>query len=93
MSFSTIDVLVFTHPTCTTCPQAIQMVQRLAEQDHQVQMRLISLATSSGRELARTMNVWSVPTIVVRQTRFVGVPAWNELLAAVEREKHSGQSD
>ncbi len=82
-----IEVRVFTHPTCTTCPNAIRMVQRLVEQDPQVRMELVSLATARGREMAKALNVLSVPTVFVNGTRFVGVPAWNELLEAVRREK------
>lgn len=74
MSFPMIEVRVFTHPTCATCPNAIQMVQKLTEQDPQVQMRLVSLATANGREIAKSLNVMSVPTIFVNETRFVGVP-------------------
>lgn len=87
MSFQMIEVRVFTHPTCATCPSAIQMVQRLAEQDSQVQMKLVSLATANGREIARSLNVLSVPTVFVNEIRFVGVPRWDELLAAVSNEK------
>ena len=82
-----IEVRLFTHPTCATCPNAIRMVQRLAEQDPQVEMRFVSLATAGGREQARAANVLSVPTILVRETRFVGVPRWEDLLEAVERAK------
>lgn len=89
MSFLMIEIRVFTHPTCVTCPNAIQMVQRLTEQDPQTQMRLISLATVNGREIAKSLSVLSVPTIFVNETRFVGVPKWDDLLEAVEREKHN----
>ena len=81
-----IEIRVFTHPTCATCPNAIQMVQRLAEQDSQVQMKLVSLATANGREIAKSANVLSVPTIFVNETRFVGVPKWDALLEAVRNE-------
>ncbi len=84
-----IEVRVFTHPTCTTCPMAIQMVQRLVDRDAQVRMTLISLATAKGREIASALNVLSVPTILVHETRFVGVPKWEELLGAVEQAKRS----
>lgn len=84
-----IEIRVFTHPTCATCPNAIQMVQRLAEQDPQVQMRLISLAAASGREIAKSLNVMSVPTVFVNERRFVGVPKWDDLLEAVNREKQN----
>ncbi len=82
-----IEIRVFTHPTCATCPNAIQMVQRLAEQDSQVQMRLVSLATANGRAIAKSLNVMSVPTVFVNETRFVGVPKWDDLLEAVKQEK------
>ncbi|MBV6391407.1 MAG: hypothetical protein KPEEDBHJ_00615 [Anaerolineales bacterium] len=84
-----IEIRVFTHPTCATCPNAIQMVQRLVEQDSQAQMKLVSLATANGREIAKAANVLSVPTIFVNETRFVGVPKWDDLLQAVAREKSS----
>lgn len=87
MSFPMIEIRVFTHPTCATCPNAIQMVQRLAEQDSQVQMRLVSLATANGRAIAKSLNVMSVPTVFVNETRFVGVPKWDDLLEAVKQEK------
>lgn len=86
-SFPMIEIRVFTHPTCVTCPNAIQMVQRLAEQDSQVQMRLVSLATANGRAIAKSLNVMSVPTVFVNETRFVGVPKWDDLLEAVKQEK------
>ncbi len=68
---------------------AIQMVQRLVDRDAQVRMTLISLATVKGREIASALNVLSVPTILVHETRFVGVPKWEELLEAVEQAKRS----
>ncbi len=70
---------------------AIQMVQRLAEQDSQVRMRLVSLATANGREIAKASNVLSVPTVFVNETRFVGVPRWDDLLEAVALEKQEAQ--
>lgn len=81
-----VEIRLFTHPTCTTCPMAIQMVQRLCEENEQVQMRLISLATAHGREMARSLHVLSVPTIFVNQRRFVGVPKWDDLVDAVNQE-------
>jgi predicted thioredoxin/glutaredoxin len=82
-----IEVRLFTHPTCATCPTAIKMVERLVEQDPQVRMQFVSLATPAGRELARAAAVLSVPTILVEETRFVGVPRWDDLVEAVERAK------
>ena len=84
-----IEIRVFTHPTCATCPNAIQIVQRLVEQDPQALMKLVSLATANGREIAKAANVLSVPTVFVNETRFVGVPKWDDLVAAVEREKQN----
>ena len=82
-----IEIRVFTHPTCATCPNAIQMVQRLEAQDSSVQMKLVSLATANGREIAKSANVLSVPTVFVNEIRFVGVPRWDDLLAAEKKKK------
>jgi glutaredoxin len=81
-----IPVHVFTHPTCATCPNAIRLTQKLAEENPKVELRIISLGSARGREIARARQVLSVPTIFVGETRFVGVPTWEELVEAAERK-------
>lgn len=82
-----IEVRVFTHPTCTTCPTAIRLAQRLAEENADVFLRIVSLASARGREEARAANILSVPTVFVGSTRFVGVPCWEEMVEAVKAER------
>ncbi|MCP4287903.1 MAG: thioredoxin [Gammaproteobacteria bacterium] len=81
-----IPVRVFTHPTCATCPNAIRLAQKLAEENPNVELRIVSLGSASGREIAKTEQILSVPTVLVGDTRFVGVPKWDELVAAVGRK-------
>lgn len=82
-----VPVRVFTHPTCTSCPAAIRMVQRLAGEVPKVAVRVVSLASEAGREEAQRCGILSVPTVVIGQARrLVGVPRWEELLQAVEAE-------
>lgn len=84
-----IEVRVFTHPTCTTCPTAIRLVQRLAAENPDVTLRIISPGSTRGREAARAAGVLSVPTVFVGAQRFVGVPMWDELVSALERERRT----
>lgn len=87
MNGKTVPVRVFTHPTCTSCKAAIQMVERLARDYPEVSATVVSLASAAGREEARREDILSVPTILVgRGRRLVGVPRWEELVAAVEAE-------
>ncbi len=85
-----VEVRVFTHPTCFTCPQAIRLAQRLADENPQVNLQIISLGSARGREIAKSLQVLSVPTVFVGETRFVGVPDWGQLKAAADLATHSG---
>lgn len=86
MKGRTVLVKVFTHPTCTSCKSALHLVERLAARED-VGVRVVSLASRGGRQEAEAEQVLSVPTIVVGAGhRFVGVPRWEELVAAVEAE-------
>ena len=82
-----MTIRVFTHPVCTGCSTAIRMAQKLSDQRDDVGMQVISLASARGREAARAEGVLSVPTVFIGSTRFVGVPRWDELLAAVNGEQ------
>lgn len=88
-----IPVRVFTHPTCATCPNAIRLAQKLAEENSAVDLRIISLGSASGRVIAKSEQVLSVPTVLVGSTRFVGVPEWGQLVEAVREagEEQTGK--
>jgi len=67
---------------------AIRLAQRLVEMYPDLELRIISLGSPRGREEAKREGVLSVPTVIVGKTRFVGVPKWEALVAAVERERN-----
>lgn len=85
-----IPVRVFTHPMCTGCATAIQFAERLRAQDPEVAVRYVSLASAPGRAEATAERILVVPVVFVGATRFDGVPAWEELLAAVEASRGAG---
>jgi protein-disulfide isomerase len=84
-----ITIQVYTHPTCLTCPQAIQLTQEVAAQDPDIDLRITSLASERGRTEAAAFDILSVPTILVGEqpVRFTGVPARAELMQAIEKER------
>lgn len=82
-----IPVRVFTHPVCATCPMAIRTAQRLADENPDVELRIISLGSARGREQAKEAEVLSVPTVFVGPVRFTGVPPWDELVAALDSQR------
>ena len=82
-----IPIRVYTHPTCATCPQAIQLTQQTAAENHDVELRIISLGSARGREAAKAAQVLSVPTVFVGEHRFSGVPRRDELMAAIEEQR------
>ncbi len=82
-----ISIRVFTHPTCVTCPQAIQLAQETAVDNSDIELRIVSLGSARGREVAKTARVLSVPTIFVGEHRFTGVPKRDEFLAVIEEQR------
>ena len=88
-----IEVRVFTHPVCTTCPTAIRLAQRLADENPDVRLRIVSLGSARGREEAKAAQVLSVPTVFVGSTRFVGVPPWDAMVEALARARSRAGTD
>ncbi|MCP4358024.1 MAG: thioredoxin [Chloroflexi bacterium] len=82
-----IPIRVFTHPTCATCPQAIQLAQETAANNLDIELHIISLGSASGREKAKVAQVLSVPTVFVGEHRFTGVPKRDEFAAAIEEQR------
>lgn len=87
-----IPVRVFTHPVCTGCATAIQLAERLRAWDAEVAVRYVSLASAPGRAEAAAEGILVVPVVFVGAIRFDGVPAWEELLAAVEASRSVGSA-
>jgi alkyl hydroperoxide reductase subunit AhpF len=82
-----IPIRVFTHPTCATCPQAIKLAQETAVNNPDIELRIISLGSASGRETAKAAQVLSVPTVFVGEHRFTGVPKRDEFVAVIEKQR------
>jgi len=83
-----IPVRVFTHPVCATCPMAIRIASRLADENSDVELRIVSLGSARGREEAKEAEVLSVPTVFVGAVRFTGVPDWDELVVALDSQRN-----
>jgi len=63
------------------------MAQNVAARYPDVDLRIVSLGSRSGREEAKREGILSVPAIIVGTTRFIGVPEWEALVKAVERTR------
>ena len=68
---------------------AIRMAQEVAARYDGLQVRVVSLGSPKGREEAKREGILSVPTIIVGDIRFIGVPEWEALEAAVVRVVNS----
>lgn len=62
---------------------AIRMAQEVASHHDGVDVRVVSLGSPTGREEARREGILSVPTVIVGNIRFIGVPEWEALENAV----------
>lgn len=72
-----LPVVLFTHPTCVGCTEAIRRMQTFSDEHEDVNFRITSLAGREGQELAEKWGVKSVPTIIFNndpQISIVGVP-------------------
>ncbi len=86
-----IPVVLFTHPTCVGCSEAIRRMTAFAGDHQELQFRITSLAGTEGQALADRWNVKSVPTIIFNddpQMRIVGVPKAETLDALYQAIKH-----
>ncbi|MDH4224324.1 MAG: thioredoxin family protein [Deltaproteobacteria bacterium] len=82
-----LKVVLFTHPVCVGCGEAIGMLTRLEQEDPEVEAVFYSLAGQSGKDLAQKWGVMAVPTLVFAENpawRLEGVPNPQVLAQAVE---------
>lgn len=77
-------IVVFSHPTCTSCRDALSAAKELAEERPDVEVELVSLASESGRERAEEEGVLLVPTVIVGDTKVQEAPSKGELEEMVE---------
>jgi glutaredoxin len=77
-----LTALLFTHPTCVGCGEALRRLEAFTGDHPDVEMQIVSLAAQSGQTLARVYRVRTVPTILFRGNpgqRVIGVPKIGEL--------------
>jgi len=82
-----ISAVLFTHPTCIGCGEAIRQMKAFADQHDVLDFEVQSLAGKSGMILAKKWNVQSVPTIVFNNdpiVRIVGIPSMELIESKVQ---------
>ena len=82
-----IPIKMFTHPVCTGCSTTILLLQEMVDENPDLDLQFFSLASDRGREKAKALQVLSVPTVFIGDTRFVGTPNRNDLEMAIEEER------
>lgn len=82
-----ITIKMFTHPVCTGCSTTILLLQEMVEENSELTLQFFSLASDRGRKEAKALQVLSVPTVFIGDTRFVGTPDRNDLEIAIEAER------
>jgi len=87
-----IQIRVFTHPVCKTCPAAIKLAESMAKLYPDVEVRVISLGSPQGREEAKREGILSVPTILVEHHRFVGLPERAALIRTIEQARREAEN-
>jgi len=83
-------ITVFTSPTCPHCPGAVKLANKIKEEKDNVNVRVISTATSEGISLAKKYEIYSVPTIFVKGDghdeilAIKGIPSQKKLIELVD---------
>lgn len=81
-----VKVEVFTSPSCPYCPMAIEVVNEV-EKDMPGTLEVEKIDIMVDREKAIEYGLMAVPAIALNGVvRFVGAPAKEELVKAIEEE-------
>lgn len=80
---------VFTHPACSGCGAAVKMAWEATKDAEDIEMRTVALETKAGLAEAQKEHILTIPSIIISEGkqelhRFVGTPAPEELLHAIE---------
>lgn len=82
-----VKVEVFTSPSCPYCPMAVEVVNEV-EKEMPGTLEVEKIDIMEDREKAIEYGLMAVPAIALNGVvRFVGAPAKEELLKAIEEEK------
>jgi thioredoxin 1 len=81
-----VKVEVFTSPSCPYCPMAVEVVNEV-EKDMPGALEVEKIDIMEDREKAVEYGLMAVPAIALNGVvRFVGAPAKEELVKAIEEE-------
>ena len=81
-----VKVEVFTSPSCPYCPMAVEVVKEV-EKDMPGALEVKKIDIMEDREKAIEYGLMAVPAIALNGVvRFVGAPAKEELVKAIEEE-------
>ena len=80
---------VFTHPACSGCGAAVKMAWEATKDAEGIEMRTVALETKQGLAEAHREHIRTIPSMIITDgeqelRRFVGTPAPEELLDALE---------
>ena len=82
-----VKVEVFTSPSCPYCPMAIEVVNEVVK-DMPGTLEVEKINIMVDREKAIEYNLMAVPAIALNGVvHFVGAPAKEELVKAIEEEE------
>ncbi|MBI3159443.1 MAG: thioredoxin family protein [Chloroflexi bacterium] len=80
-----IEVLVLTSSTCTSCKETVKLWQQL-KTEHKFGLKVLDVNSRNGRQLAGEKNIFSTPvTLVNDKIAFRGVPKLEHATAVVKR--------
>lgn len=84
-----IKLIVFTHPACSGCGDAVKSGWELSQQYPELDLETCSLETKQGLEQANNSGIKLIPTLIFYKNgeehkRFVGQTALSELKAAYQ---------
>ncbi len=88
----TIKILLFTSSTCPHCPQAENVVKKVAPYyKDRLQFEKIRIRTNKGKQLSIEFNIMSTPTILIlvdgiEKKRIIGVPSEDNFKNMIEKE-------
>jgi thioredoxin 1 len=83
-----VEIEVYTSPTCPYCPHAMKLLNEVAPSFGQnVTVEEVNSWSEEGQTRALKHGIMAVPTIVINgKVKFVGVPKKDELVKAIQEE-------
>lgn len=80
-----IKIEAFYSPLCPDCPKAIGITREVAE-EYGIELFEINVLSPNGQKKAEERNVKSIPSILIGETKIMGIPTKEQLKKALEKE-------